>query len=203
MLAAGSMAWGAAGVTLVNAVEGAGFSAGHAGAACGRVGRSAGVAVTNRLGAGSPVLGAVVLATGAAAGGVTPGGTAEGNAEVVAKSESCRTFSVTSEIEPPEAAASGVCELPSPAALENPAAQRSATVSVDSPSLRRAGFDVPDTAAPATLCAARAAAATNSAGTSGHSNMERGTSVSSTTQADGTWDTLSRLVTPGAASTST
>ena len=171
------MAWGAAGVTLVNAVEGAGFSAGHAGAACGRGGTSAGVADTYRLGAGSTVFGAVVVATGAAAGGVAPSGTAAGDAEVVAKSESWRTFAVTSEIEPPEAAASAVCGLPSPAALENPAAERSATASVDSPSPRRAGFGVPDTAAPAALCAARATAATNSAGTSGHSNMERGTSV--------------------------
>ena len=187
-------------VVLVKAALRPAASAGHDdGAAEGSDGRSVPAADTKRLGEDS-LTGAASGAGWGVAAPAPPGG-------AVAKSESCRTLAVTSEIEPGPPAAGPVRGLPSLGAAGNPAAARSAA---ERPSVARLSATAAESSvcrAVATLAAAswaaRAAAATNAVVVAGQSNRARIASCSPSTQAEGTCATWSRLVRPGRWSTST
>lgn len=207
--ACGSIAWAVAACcgALVKAESRLAGSAGHdEGADCGSVGGSVGVDDTKRLGGGSLV--AMAGDVGDEGGEDDAGGCGvslpAGRGVPVAKLESCRTFAVTSEIEP-RAAACGAAEsvsgLPSPGVVGKSAAARSAAERSSVATLRA----TPETSPVGCLAAvheaaswaARAAVATSAVDVDGQSNRARIALPSPSTHAEGTCDTSSRLVRPG------
>ena len=207
--ACGSIAWATAACSgaLVKAESRLAGSAGHdEGADCGSVGGSVGVDDTKRLGGGS----LVAMADDVGDGG---GEDDEGGCGVslpaergvpVAKLESCRTFAVTSEIEPRPAAcgaAESVSGLPSPGVVGKSAAVRSAAERSSVATLRATPVASPAgclaAAHEAASWAARAAVATSAGEVDGQSNRARIALPSPSTHAEGTCDTSSRLVRPG------
>ena len=210
--ACGSIAWAAAACSgaLVKAESRLAGSAGHdEGADCGSVGGSVGVDDTKRLGGGSLV---AMAGDVGGVGGVGDEGDEDGcgvslpaeRGVPVAKLESCRTFAVTSEIEPRPAAcgaAESVSGLPSPGVVGKSAAARSAAERSSVATLRAtpeaSPVDCLAAVHEAASWAARAAVATSAVDVDGQSNRARIALPSPSTHAEGTCDTSSRLVRPG------